>query len=90
MLAGVSTRVPLGRRFTAVTYEAAAADITALFRMRVKGLRHRVLPYEIPAAIRALMDEKKAALHALREHRALVQFGERQAQRMARAPPRPR
>jgi hypothetical protein len=34
------------------------------------------------------MYEKELALHGLRERRALIQFGERQARRMARAPPR--
>jgi hypothetical protein len=55
--------------------------------MRMKGLRHRLRPYEIPAAVRALMEEKQAALRALRERRALIQFGARQARRSARAPP---
>ncbi len=54
--------------------------------MRVAALRHRLRPHEIPAAIRALLDEKKLSLNGLRERRKALQHGAKLA-RLARAPP---
>jgi hypothetical protein len=44
-------------------------------------------PWEIPAAVHALRNEKHAALRAIRERRATERFSNRMAQRNARAPP---
>jgi hypothetical protein len=72
---------------SSISYEAEAAAISGLFRMKLAGLRRRLRPSEIPAAVRALQDEKRAALRAVKERREIARFGERQAQKQARAPP---
>ena len=74
----------------AVSYEAEAAEIAALFRMKLAGLRRRLRPWEIPAAARALREDKQASLRALRERRAAEQSGKKELQRRSRAPPSPR
>jgi hypothetical protein len=50
--------------------------------MKLAGLRRRLRPWEIPAAVRALQEEKEAALRALRERRAGLR-------RQMRPPPPP-
>jgi hypothetical protein len=57
--------------------------------MRLAGLRHRLRPHEIPAAVRAIMDEKHAALRILRERHDAARQSERIARRTAAASPRP-
>jgi hypothetical protein len=73
--------------FGGVSYEAEAAAINAVFRMKLIGLRRRFRPWEIPAVMRAIRDEKQAAMQAMRERRQAAGFAERQRRRQARAPP---
>lgn len=73
------------------SYEAAAAEIAAMFRMKLAGLRRRLRPWEMPAAARALRDEKQAALRALRDRRNTERRAkalERQRMRPPRAAPK--
>lgn len=72
-----------------VSYEAEAAEIEKLFRMKLDGLRRRLRPSQIPAAVRALRDEKQAALRALQERRAAKRRSERELRRRMRPMPQP-
>ncbi len=53
------------------SYEAEAAAITALLAAKFAGLRRRLPKWEIPAAVRALRDEKEGAMSALRARRLI-------------------
>jgi hypothetical protein len=75
----------LGRRFATVSYDTEADDIAALFQAKLAGLRRRLPKREIPAAVRALREQKDMALHALRERRAAEQASEL-AQRETKPP----
>ena len=72
------------------SYDAAAAAIAARFRMQLASLRRRMRSSEMPAAVRALHDEKETALRSLRERRDIDRFAARMARRLARAPPPPK
>lgn len=72
-----------------VSYEAEAAEIAKVFQMKLDGLRRRLKPSEIPAAARALRDEKQAALRALKERRAAKRYSEKELRRRLRPAPPP-
>jgi len=69
------------------SYETEAAEIAKIFQMKLDGLRRRLRPSEIPAAARALRDEKQATLRALRERRAAKRHSERAYRRQMRTQP---
>ncbi len=48
-----------------------------MFQMRVAALRHRLRPHEIPAAIKAIMDEKQVALRGMRERHQAARHSDR-------------
>jgi hypothetical protein len=48
-------------------FAAEAEAIAGVFAAKMAGLRRRVPPWEIPAAMRALRDERQAAFKSLRE-----------------------
>lgn len=50
--------------------DAEAAEIETLFRMKLSGLRRRLRPSDIPAAVRALRAERNATLKAIYDRRA--------------------
>jgi hypothetical protein len=76
-----------GKTLATVSYEAEVAEISATFQRKLAGLRRRLPSWEIPAAVRALKEEKQAALKALRDRRAAEQHGKRENQRRLRPPP---
>ena len=53
------------------SYEAEAAEINALFAAKLAGLRRRLRPWEIPAAVKAITEELQAAFLALRERQKM-------------------
>jgi hypothetical protein len=59
----------------------------AIFRSKVDGLRRRLRPQDIPAAMRALLEEKQMALRAVRARRETARYAARYLRRLARAPP---
>jgi hypothetical protein len=71
------------------SYGALADEIAATFATRLAGLRQQLRSWEMPAAVRALQDEKHAALRALRERLATARHSEREGRRL-RAWTRPR
>lgn len=73
-----------GSEIAGVSYAAEADEIERVFRRRLAGLRRRLRPWEIPAAVRALRTEKQLELRAARERRAV----ERRSYQ-GRAPPQP-
>jgi hypothetical protein len=72
-----------------VSYEAEAEEVAKIFRIKLDGLRRRLRPSEIPAAVRALREEKQAALRALRDRRASERHSEKELRRQMRPPPQP-
>lgn len=66
-----------GSEFAGVSYEAEAEEIAARFSIKLAGLRRRLRPWEIPAAVRALREQKQMALVGLRERRAIARLGDR-------------
>jgi hypothetical protein len=76
-----------GTTLATVSYEAEAAEISAIFQQKLAGLRRRLRPWEIAAAVRALQEEKQAALRALSERRSAAKQSERaRLQRMRSLP----
>jgi hypothetical protein len=70
-----------------VSYEAEAEEIAKVFRMKLDGLRRRLKPSEIPAAVRVLREEKQAALRALRECRDAKRYSDREVRGKLRPEP---
>jgi hypothetical protein len=78
----------------------ARSAIHAFYGAKIEATRRSLPGREIAAAIRAIRDERRAAMRALaarkqavflglRERRRIERFGERMAQQLARAPPAP-
>lgn len=65
------------------SYEAEADAINAVFAAKLAGLRRRLRPWEIPAAAKAIGDERQAALRALGDRKQVEQFAEREFARQA-------
>ena len=61
-----------------------------MFRLKLAGLRRRLSPWEIPAAMRALREERTIRLKAMRERREVERFADRIARRLMIADGRPR
>jgi hypothetical protein len=68
-------------------FGAMAEGISAEFRRKLAALRHRLRPWEMDAAVRALQDERDAALSALRTRRAAHRHTQREARRRKSGPP---
>lgn len=77
---------PEGRCLDAAgcSYEAEADAINAVFAAKLAGLRRRLRSWEIPAAAKAIGDERQAALRALGERRQVEQLAEPEAARHAK------
>ncbi len=75
-----------GSSLAGVSYDAAAGEIAAVFQAKLAGLRRRLPKREIPAAVRALREQKNMALYALRERRAAERFSDELDKRRLRPP----
>ena len=71
------------------SYEAEAAEIESVFKRKLAGLRRRVRPWEMAAAVRALREEKQATLAALKERRAWDRHSKKPTRPGARAHSKP-
>jgi hypothetical protein len=76
-----------GKTLATVSYEAEVAEISATFQRKLAGLRRRLPSWEIPAAVRALKEEKQAALKALSDRRSADQHSKRENRRRLRFTP---
>jgi hypothetical protein len=68
-------------------FAAEAEAIAGVFAAKMAGLRRRVPPWEIPAAMRALRDERQAAFKSLRERRKIAREGDKPQPERAGVPP---
>ncbi len=67
------------------SYGAEADAISAEFARKLDGLRRRLAKWEIPAAIRALKNDRAVALQALRDKKQGERFAAREITRRAQA-----
>ena len=67
------------------SYGAEADAISAEFARKLDGLRRRLPKWEIPAAIRALKNDRAVALQALRDKKQGERFAAREITRRAQA-----
>lgn len=66
------------------SYAAEAEAINALFTEKLEGLRRRLPKWEIPAAVRALKDERQARLQGISDRRHAESITEREITRRER------
>ncbi len=85
---GLTRRAAHGHSGVAVSFGAEADGIAAEFRRKLAALDRRMTPGERAAAVRALQNERDAALRALRHRWADERQGERVAARVAGRRPR--
>jgi hypothetical protein len=69
------------------SYGAEADAINAEFALRLDGLRRRLRPSEIPAAMRQIKADRAEALRALKSRKQAERFAAREITRRQRAPP---
>jgi hypothetical protein len=70
-------------------FDSARALLLALYGARIEATRRSMSGRDATAAVRALIEEQRAALRALVERRALaVSAARREAEQLRRPPPR--
>jgi hypothetical protein len=69
---------------TGGSYAAEAEAINATFAAKLAGLRRRLPKWEIPAAVRALQEERQASLRAVQERRHVERISSREITRRER------